>query len=49
MVENRWLAVFIVTSALGLVVVLDLCQFHVHCVIPRRCSLSIEPSPEVLL
>jgi len=44
MVEKPLLAVFIVTCALGLVVVLDLFQLHVHSV----CSLPSEPSPEGL-
>ena len=39
MVEKRWLAVFIVTCALGLAVVSDLCPLHVHSVIP--CLLFI--------
>jgi len=47
-VEKRLLAVFIVTCALGLAVVLDLLQLHVHGVIPCLCSLSTEPSPEGL-
>ena len=46
MVEKRLLAVFIVTCALGLAVVLDLFQLHVHIVIPCLCSLPIDPSPE---
>ena len=46
MVEKRLLAVFIVTCALGLSVVLDLFQLHVHSVIPSLCSLPTEPSPE---
>jgi len=46
MVETRLLAVFIVTCALGLDVVLDLFQLHVHSVIPCLCSLPTEPSPE---
>ena len=46
MVENRWLAVFIVTCALCLAVVLDFFQLHVQCVIPCLCSLPTEPSPE---
>jgi len=48
MVEKRLLAVFIVTCALGRAVVLDLCQLHVHSVIPCLCSLPTEPSPEGL-
>jgi len=48
MVEKRLLAVFIVTCALGLAVVLDFFQLHVHSVIPRPCSLPAEPSPEGL-
>jgi len=47
-VEKRLLAVFIVTYALGLAVVLDLFQIHVHSVIPCLCSLPIAPSPESL-
>jgi len=46
MVENRLLAVFIMTCALGLAVVLDFFQLHVHSVIPCLCSLLTEPSPE---
>jgi len=48
MVEKRLLAVFILTCALGLAVVLDLFQLHVHGVIPCLCSLPTEPSPEGL-
>jgi len=48
MVEKRLLSVFIVTSALGLAVVLDFFQLHVHSVIPCLCSLPTEPSPEGL-
>jgi len=48
MVEKRLLAVFIVTCVLGLAVVLELFQLHVHSVIPRLCSLPKEPSPEGL-
>jgi len=48
MVEKRLLAVFIVTCALGLAVVLDLFQLHVHSVIPCICSLPTESSPEGL-
>jgi len=48
MVEKRLLAVFIVTCWLGLAVVLDLFQLHVHSVIPCLCSLPTEPSPEDL-
>jgi len=48
MVEKRLLAVFIVTCALGLAVVLDLFQLQVHSVIPCLCSLPTEPSPEGL-
>jgi len=48
MVEKRLLAVFIVTCALGLAVVLDLFQLHVQSVIPCLCSLPTEPSPEGL-
>ena len=48
MVENRWLAVFIVTCVLGLAVVLDLFQLHAHSIIPCLCSLPTEPSPEGL-
>jgi len=42
------LAVFIVTCALGLAVVLDLFQLHVHTVIPCLRSLPTEPSPDGL-
>jgi len=42
MVEKRLLAVFIVTCALGLAVVLDLFHIHVHSVIPCLCSLPTE-------
>jgi len=48
MVEKRLLAVFIVTCALGLAVVLDCFQLHVHGVIPCLCSLPTAPSPEGL-
>jgi len=48
MVEKPWLAVFIVTCALGLAVVLDLLQLHVHSAIPCLCTLPTEPSPEGL-
>jgi len=48
MVEKRFLAVFIVTCALGLAVVLDLFKLHVHSVIPCLCSLPTESSPEGL-
>ena len=48
MVEKPLLAVFIVTCALGLAVVLDLFQLHVHSVIPCLCVLPAEPSPEGL-
>ena len=48
MVEKHLLAVFIVTCALGLALVLDLFQLHVHSVIPCLCSLPTEPSPEGL-
>jgi len=48
MVEKRLLAVFIVTSALGLAVVLNLFQLHVHSGISCLCSLPREPSPEGL-
>jgi len=47
MVDKRLLAVFIVTSALGLAVVLDLFQLHVHSVIPCLCLLP-PASPEGL-
>jgi len=47
-VEKSFLAVFIVTCALGLAVVLDLLQLHVHSVVPCLCSLSTESSPEGL-
>jgi len=48
MVEKRFLAVFILTWALGLAVALDLFQLHVHSVIPCLCSLPTEPSQEGL-
>jgi len=48
MVEKPWLAVFILTWALGLVVVLDLFQLHVHSAIPCLCTLPTELSPEGL-
>jgi len=48
MVEKRLLAAFIVTCSLGLVVVLDLFQSHVHCGIPCLCSLPTKQSPEDL-
>jgi len=39
MVEKRLLAVFIMTYALGLAIVLDLFQLHTHSVIiPCLCS-----------
>jgi len=47
----RLLAVFIVTCALGLAVVLNLFQLHVYSVsrpIPCLCSLPTESSPEGL-
>ena len=47
-VEKRLLAVFTVTCALGLAVVLDPFQLHVHSVIHCLCSLSTESSPEGL-
>jgi len=47
-VEKRLVAVFIATCALGLAVVLNLFQLHVHSVIPCLCSLPTEPSPEGL-
>jgi len=47
-VEKCLLAVFIVTYALDVVVVLDLFQLHVHSVIPCLCSLPTESSPEGL-
>ena len=53
-VQNRlWLssalpAVFIVTCALGVAVVLDLLQLHMHSVIPCLFSLPTEPSSEGL-
>ena len=46
MVEKRWLAVFVVTCALGLAVGLDLYQLHVRSVC--LCSLPTGPSPEGL-
>jgi len=48
MVKKPWLAVFIVTCALGLAVVLDLFQLHVHSDILCLCTLPTEPSPEGL-
>jgi len=42
MVEKRLLAVFIVTCALGLAVVLDLFQLHVDSFIPCVCLLPTE-------
>jgi len=48
MVEKPWLAVFIVTCALGLAIVLDLFQLHVHSAIPCLCTLPTEPSSEGL-
>jgi len=48
MVEKPWLAVFIVTCALGLAVVLDLFQLHVHSAILYFCTLPTETSPEGL-
>jgi len=48
MVEKRLLAVFIVTCALGLAVVLYLFQLHVHSVILCLCLLPTEPLPEGL-
>jgi len=48
MVEKRLLTVFIVICALGLAVVLNLFQLHVHSVIPCLCSLPTESSPEGL-
>jgi len=48
MVENRLPAVFIVTCALGLAVVLDLFQLHMHSVIPCLCSFTTESSSEGL-
>jgi len=44
MVEKPWLAVFIMTCALG-AVGLDLFQLHVHSAIPCLCALPTEPSP----
>ena len=46
--DKHLLAVFIMTCALGLAVVLDLFQLHVHSVIPCLCLLPTEPSPEGL-
>jgi len=40
MVEKLLLAVFIVTCALGLAVVLDLFQLHVHSIMPCLRSLQ---------
>jgi len=48
MVEKRWLAVFIVTCAIGLAVVLDLFLLHIYSAIPCRCTLPTEPSLEGL-
>ena len=48
MVEKHLLAVFIVTCSLGLAVVLDFLQLHVHSVMPCLCLLPTEPSPEGL-
>jgi len=42
MVEKRWLAVYIVTCALGLAAGLGFFQLRVH---PCLCSLPTEPSP----
>jgi len=44
MVEKRWLAVFTATCTLGLAVVLDLFQLHVHGFTPCLSSLPTEPS-----
>jgi len=46
MVAKRLLAVFIVTCTIGLAVVLNLFQLHVHSVIPCLCSLQTESSTE---
>jgi len=48
MVEKCLLAVFIVTCALGLAIVLDHFQLQVHTVIPCLCSSPTEPSPQGL-
>jgi len=48
MVEKHFLAVFMVTCALGLAVVLDLFRLHVHSVVLCLCSLPTESSPEGL-
>jgi len=48
MVEKLLLAVFIVTYALGLAIVLDLFLLHVRSAVPCLCSLSTEPSPQGL-
>jgi len=48
MVEMRLLAAFIVTCALGLAVVLNIFQSHVHSVIPCLCSVPTESPPEGL-
>ena len=48
MIEKRLLAVFTVTCALGLAVVLDLFHLHVLSVIPCLCSLPTESLPEGL-
>jgi len=47
-VEKPWLTAFIVACGLGLAVVLDLFQLHVHCAILCLCTLPTEPSPEGL-
>jgi len=47
-VEKHLFAVFIVTCAVGLAILLDLFQLHVHSVIPRHCSLPTESSTEGL-
>jgi len=44
-VEKPWLAVFIVTCALSLGVVLDFFQLQVHSAILCLCMLPTEPSP----
>jgi len=48
MVEKPCLAVFIVSCALGLAVVLVLFQLHMHSAIPCLCTLPTKLSPEGL-
>jgi len=49
MVEKSLLAVFIMTCALGLVIVLNLFHLQVHSGIPCLCSLPTESSPGLQL